>query len=84
MGVRQFVVPGSTVEDSRGALDLAQRKPNVRTSRISLMKRVFEVARPMTMETRCCKRIFEFQRYPPLHFCTARYELKSLKKKFQT
>lgn len=29
VGVRQFVVPGSTVEDSRGALDLALQKPNV-------------------------------------------------------
>ena len=26
----------------------------------------------------------EFQRYPPKHFCTARYEHKSWKKKFQT
>lgn len=30
VGVRQFVVPGSTVEDSHAALDLANRKPNVR------------------------------------------------------
>lgn len=29
VGVQQFVVPGSTVENSRGALDLALRKPNV-------------------------------------------------------
>lgn len=29
MGVKQFVVPGSTVDDSRGALELAQQKPNV-------------------------------------------------------
>ncbi|CAM9854872.1 unnamed protein product [Pylaiella littoralis] len=28
-GVKQFVVPGSTVEDSHGALELANRKPNV-------------------------------------------------------
>lgn len=30
VGVRQFVVPGSTVEDSKAALDLANQKPNVR------------------------------------------------------
>lgn len=30
VGVRQFVVPGSTVEDSREALGLAREKPNVR------------------------------------------------------
>eukprot|EP00903_Cladosiphon_okamuranus_P018774 g17271.t1 len=29
VGVKQFVVPGSTVDDSRGALELAQQKPNV-------------------------------------------------------
>lgn len=29
VGVKQFVVPGSTVNDSRGALELAQQKPNV-------------------------------------------------------
>lgn len=32
VGVKQFVVPGSTVEDSRGALELAQQKPNVRAA----------------------------------------------------
>ena len=31
----------------------------------------------MTIETRCCQIIFEFQRYPPKDFCTARYEHKS-------
>eukprot|EP00752_Nemacystus_decipiens_P002104 g2011.t2 len=29
VGVKQFVVPGSTVDDSRGALELSQQKPNV-------------------------------------------------------
>ncbi|CAM9601677.1 unnamed protein product [Ectocarpus fasciculatus] len=29
VGVKQFVVPGSTVEDSRGSLELARQKPNV-------------------------------------------------------
>lgn len=29
VGVTQFVVPGSTVVDSRGALELARRQPNV-------------------------------------------------------
>lgn len=38
VGVRQFVVPGSTVEDSRGALDLAQRKPNVCTAVTSSLR----------------------------------------------
>ena len=33
----------------------------------------------MTMETRCCQKKFEFQRYPPKYFCTARYEHKSSK-----
>lgn len=38
VGVAQFVVPGSTVEDSRGALDLAIRKPNVsKTVRTALL-----------------------------------------------
>ena len=32
------------------------------------------------METRCCQKNFEFQRYPPNDFCTARYEHKSSKK----
>ena len=40
--------------------------------------------RPVTMETRCFHKKLEFQRYPPNDFCTARYERKSLKKKFQT
>ena len=36
------------------------------------------------METRCFHKKLEFQRYPPKDFCTARYERKSSKKKFQT
>ena len=40
--------------------------------------------RPVTMETRCFHKKLEFQRYPPKDFCTARYEHKSSKKKFQT
>ena len=40
--------------------------------------------RPVTMETRCCQKKFDFQRNPPKDFCTARYEHKSSKKKFQT
>ena len=40
--------------------------------------------RPVTMETRCFHKKLEFQRYPPKDFCTARYERKSSKKKFQT
>ena len=36
------------------------------------------------METRCFHKKLEFQRYSPKDFCTARYERKSLKKKFQT
>ena len=40
--------------------------------------------RPVTMETRCFHRKLEFQRYPPKDFCTARYEHKPSKKKFQT
>ena len=36
------------------------------------------------METRCCQKKFEFRRYPPKDFCTARYEHKSSKNKFQT
>ena len=39
--------------------------------------------RPVTMETRCFHKKFELQRYPPTDFCTARYEHKSSKKKFQ-
>ena len=39
---------------------------------------------PLTMETRCFHKKLEFQRYPPKYFCTARYEHKSSKKKFQT
>ena len=38
--------------------------------------------RPVTMETRCFRKEFEFQRYPPKDFCTARYEHKSSKKSF--
>ena len=40
--------------------------------------------RPVTMETRSFHRKLRFQRYPPKDFCTARYEHKSSKKKFQT
>ena len=40
--------------------------------------------RRVTMETRCFHKKLEFQRYPPNDFCTARYERKSSKKKFQT
>ena len=40
--------------------------------------------RPVTMETRCFHKKLDFQRYPPKDFCTARYERKSSKKKFQT
>ena len=40
--------------------------------------------RPVTMETQCFPKKLEFQRYPPKDFCTARYEHKSLRKKFQT
>ena len=40
--------------------------------------------RPGTTETRCFHKKLEFQRYPPKDFCTARYERKSSKKKFQT
>ena len=36
------------------------------------------------METRCFHKKLEFQRYPPKDFCTARYQQKSSKKKFQT
>ena len=39
---------------------------------------------PVTMGTRCFHKKLEFQRYPPKDFCTARYERKSSKKKFQT
>ena len=39
---------------------------------------------PVTMETRCFHKKLEFQRYPPKDICTARYERKSSKKKFQT
>ena len=38
---------------------------------------------PVTMETRCFHKKFEFQRYPPKDFCTARYEHKSSKKSFK-
>ena len=38
---------------------------------------------PVTMETRCFHKKLEFQRYPSKDFCTARYERKSSKKKFQ-
>ena len=40
--------------------------------------------RPVTMEPRCFREKLEFQRYPPKDFCTAGYERKSSKKKFQT
>lgn len=33
VGVKQFVVPGSTLEDSKGAIDLAVRNPNVSVRR---------------------------------------------------
>ena len=36
------------------------------------------------METRCSHKKLKFQRYPPKDLCTARYEHKSSKKKFQT
>ena len=36
------------------------------------------------MKTRCSHKKLEFQRFSPNDFCTARYERKSLKKKFQT
>ena len=39
---------------------------------------------PVTMEARCFHEQLEFQSYPPKDFCTARYERKSSKKKFQT
>ena len=39
--------------------------------------------RPVTVETQCFPKKMEFQRYPPKDFCTARYERKSSKKKFQ-
>ena len=39
---------------------------------------------PVTMETRCFHKKLEFQRYPPKDICTARYERKSSKKRFQT
>ena len=42
-----------------------------------------KIIRPVTMETRCCQKKLEFQRYPQKDFCTARYEHKSLKNKFQ-
>ena len=38
----------------------------------------------MTMDTRCLLKKLEFPIYPPKDFCTARYEHKSSKKKFQT
>ena len=44
----------------------------------------FSALRPMTMETRCCLKNFEFQIHPPSDFFTARYEHKSSKEKFQT
>ena len=40
--------------------------------------------RPVTMETGCCLKKFELQRYPPKDLCTARYEHKSWGEKFQT
>ena len=49
-----------------------------------LKKRKKPVVRPVTMETRCFHKKLEFQRYPPKDLCTARYEHKSSKKKFQT
>ena len=45
---------------------------------------VNNIVRPVTMETRCFHEELEFQRYLPKYFCTARYEHKSSKKKFQT
>ena len=40
--------------------------------------------KPVIMETRCFHKKLEFRRYPPKDLCTARYEHKSSKKKFQT
>ena len=43
-----------------------------------------KIIRPVTMETRCCQKKLEFQRYPQKDFCTARYEHKSSIFFFQT
>ena len=57
----------------------------------------FDSLRPINLKTRIplaldrwqwkrdvAKKKFELERYPPTYFCTARYEHKSSKKKFQT
>ena len=41
----------------------------------------YRALRPVTMETRFFHKKLEFQRFPPKHFCTARHERKSSKKK---
>ena len=53
------------------------------TEKFEIVEKLIE-GRPVTMETRCCQKKFEFQRYPPKAFCIARYEHKYSKNKFQT
>ena len=66
-------------------LPVAPKKKITRGGFIDLFERSeFLIDRPVTMETRCFHKKLEFQRYPPKDFCTARYEHKSSKKKFQT
>ena len=53
--------------------------PEVKSSRLEIKQELIAV----TMQTRCFHKKLEFQRFPPKDFCTARYERKSSKRKFQ-